>query len=601
MAIEPLSKVTLFGPAKAKEAVLHALQELGCAHLVGLDPKPVEEATGAGLSDTTRRALRYLRTSPVQRRASGDREAFHDAEVTRRALELMRLQEELENERDELRRRVRELEPWGDFVVPDAGDLGGLRLWFYRLPHRRVDDLRDAGFAWQLVGSDSQHAYLAAAAASPPPELPEAPLDLDPRGLNALLARLDEVGEELEEVAWRRAELTRWSILLERDLDAADDEVARRLAAAATLDADRVFALQGWVAHADLSRVEELVARHRLAMTIAPPDPLEIPPTKLDNAGIVRGGEAALRFYVTPGYRSWDPSAVVTFSFAIFFGMIVSDAGYGLLMAMILVFAWRRLGTSEGGRRLRFLGGASAVASVVWGACVGSYFGLRPTAGSALDWLHLPGLDPTDQSTMMSLCIIIGAAHLVLANLVTAWRYGRSPRALAPVGWAAVILGGLIAGFEWQSSFDPEGRWIPLDIVILIAGFGSILLFSSPRPWSAAPAALLRRLLDGVKAVTGLSQAFGDVLSYLRIFALGLASAQLAITFNSLARSASDTPGFGVLLAALIVVLGHGLNFVLAVMSGVVHGLRLIFIEFFNWSLKEEGHPFLPFAKKART
>jgi V/A-type H+-transporting ATPase subunit I len=89
------------------------------------------------------------------------------------------------------------------------------------------------------------------------------------------------------------------------------------------------------------------------------------------------------------------------------------------------------------------------------------------------------------------------------------------------------------------------------------------------------------------------------VLSYLRLFALGLASASLAVTFNDLATQAMGAgPGIGLLLALLILALGHVLNLVLAVVSGVVHGLRLNLIEFYNWGINEEGYPFNAFRKK---
>jgi V/A-type H+-transporting ATPase subunit I len=134
----------------------------------------------------------------------------------------------------------------------------------------------------------------------------------------------------------------------------------------------------------------------------------------------------------------------------------------------------------------------------------------------------------------------------------------------------------------------------------LAVGGLAVLLFSSERPlhsprirdWAA-------RLLDGLQGLTGITKAFGDVLSYLRLFALGLASAQLAATFNGLAADAFGLPGLGLLLAALIVLVGHGVNIVLGALSGVVHGLRLNCIEFFNWSLTEEGYPFQVFRKKA--
>ena len=89
------------------------------------------------------------------------------------------------------------------------------------------------------------------------------------------------------------------------------------------------------------------------------------------------------------------------------------------------------------------------------------------------------------------------------------------------------------------------------------------------------------------------------MLSYLRLFALGLASAKLAITFNDLAGGIYEKGGIGILLAFVILLVGHGINFLLCLMGGVVHGLRLNCIEFFNWGLSQEGYAFEPFKKKA--
>ena len=101
--------------------------------------------------------------------------------------------------------------------------------------------------------------------------------------------------------------------------------------------------------------------------------------------------------------------------------------------------------------------------------------------------------------------------------------------------------------------------------------------------------------------MTGISSAFSDALSYLRLFALGLASASLAGTFNAMAVQVKEAlPGIGILFALLIALLGHTLNFVLAVAGGFIHGLRLNYIEFFRWSITEEGRPFSPFARKEK-
>jgi V/A-type H+-transporting ATPase subunit I len=107
------------------------------------------------------------------------------------------------------------------------------------------------------------------------------------------------------------------------------------------------------------------------------------------------------------------------------------------------------------------------------------------------------------------------------------------------------------------------------------------------------------RGLVGLLELTKVTRLFGDILSYLRLFALGLASASLALTFNDLAADINAAlPGIGLLFAALVLVLGHAVTLALGIMSGVVHGLRLNFIEFFGWTLTDEGYPFKAFAKK---
>jgi V/A-type H+-transporting ATPase subunit I len=127
------------------------------------------------------------------------------------------------------------------------------------------------------------------------------------------------------------------------------------------------------------------------------------------------------------------------------------------------------------------------------------------------------------------------------------------------------------------------------------AGMFCVVFFTSTR------GPLWKRLGFGLKGLARISSAFGDALSYMRLFALGLASASLALTFNELAMQVSGTfKGGGLLFSSLILLIGHGLNLLLAVASGVIHGLRLNFIEFLNWSMPEEGYPFRAFERKEK-
>jgi V/A-type H+-transporting ATPase subunit I len=361
---------------------------------------------------------------------------------------------------------------------------------------------------------------------------------------------------------------------------------------------EAVFAVQGWAPQSAVADVHEFARESRLALTTTEPARDESPPTLLKNPERIAGGEGAVTFYITPGYQTWDPTTIVFFSFCLFFAMIFSDAGYALLLGGVVLLSWPKLATSVHGVRFRHLLVALVVAAAVYGVLVGSYFGVEPRAGTFLASLKV--LDIHDQAGMMALAVGIGGLHLMLANTITAWRYRRTTRCLGALGWTIIITGGLVFGSAMM--FDAKAQWLQqTGKVVTGIGAGCVLLFSSDRPWATKKLGdWFGRLFDGLTALTGLSKVFGDVLSYLRLFALGLASAQLASTFNQLAGATADSiQGLGLFLAVLILILGHGINFLLAIMSGVVHGLRLNCIEFFNWSLTEEGYPFQAFCKKA--
>jgi V/A-type H+-transporting ATPase subunit I len=339
--------------------------------------------------------------------------------------------------------------------------------------------------------------------------------------------------------------------------------------------------------------VKRLARERRLALTLADPGPEDTPPTLLLNPERLAAGEDLVGFYQVPAYRSWDPSQVLFVSFAVFFAMILSDAGYAGVLGLLLAAYWRRLGESSGGRRWRVLAAVLVGSSVVWGILVGSYFGAGPPPGSI--WARFKALDINDFDTMMRLSVGLGVAHLVIANAQQAYLAWGRRRAFVPIGWIGATVGGYVL---WLGSTADSPAWTTLGQGLLIVGLAAVFVASSQRPVTGVKAALLR-LLEGLQGLTRVTKAFGDALSYLRLFALGLASASLALTFNDLGRQvAAAVPGLGLLLQLLLLLIGHTLNLALALMSGVVHGLRLNFIEFYDWALSGEGYPFNPLRKK---
>jgi V/A-type H+-transporting ATPase subunit I len=595
MAIVQLDQTTFLGSARDKDAVLSGLQDLGCVHLVNLRTGEVTSDYEPALSEEARSALRYLRGAPIRRRRIGDPSGFDLDAVVRDTLAVKENERLLSEEREQLVKHLRALEPWGDFRPPEWLAEKGLRFWFYAVPHHLLDRL-PPGEVWHEANRDHRFVYVVALGDREPPGMPVRPTPVEAACLSDLRARLDRIDYELEELTFQRARLSAWRHLLQRALAEADDHAARTRAAEQCLEEGGVLALAGWAPRGQRKALRDFAAKHGLAFEAREPGPDDNPPTLLANPPAVAAGADCMTFYRTPPYETWDPSAVVFFSFGVFFAMILADAGYGLVLGLVVAARWRALGGSDLARRMRRLMLFMAAASVAYGVLLGSYFGYGPPFA----WLGaLKILDVNDQAQQMPLAITIGVLHIVAANLACAWNVRNSVLAFSYFGWALIVTGGLLAGFGFYD-VGPAALLRGTGIGMLALGGVGVLLFSSRREWPPRSIwAVLGRLVDGVREAPRLSNAFGDVLSYLRLFALGLASARLAETFNSLADTAGQVPGIGLLFAALILLVGHGLNLALAVMGGVVHGLRLNCIEFFNWGLPDEGYPFRAFAKRA--
>lgn len=594
MSIVPLVRVTFVGIIADKKRLLDDLHQRGCLEIIPLENK-AKTATGGPSSDA-REALKFLLSSPHRRRQASDDTLFDATTVERKSLELRGRLQTLEAERDELLQRIAAIKPFGEFQFVSADQMGGLRFWFYAVPHKEMPKVNPAAdgdeLAWEVVGRDNLFRYIVVVSPSAPTGMPVPRKHIGARSPRELSLHLEETELAIEDTQAERAYLSRWCLLFAKSLTDLEDAAARANAAQQTCDRGPVFALEAW---APEERAEELAAyaqQQGFFFESRLPEAYEEPPTLMRNLPRVEVGESLVNFYMTPGYWTWDPSAIVFVSFAIFFAMIMADAGYATLLGAALLIFWSRLGRSEGGRRFRPLLGLIVIVSMVYGALVGSYFGVTPPEGSLLSRLHL--LDMNNSNLMMGISILVGGAHVILANVMDARRYADWRDGLGSIGWAAIVTGGLLFG---AGSVFPAFAWLTyLGGGTFAAGLLLVIGFSARHEKP------IKRLLYGALGLTKLSAAFGDILSYLRLFALGLASASLAMAFNDMAAGIRDSmPRLGLVLAVLILLFGHALNLLLCISSGVIHGLRLNVIEFFNWGLKDEGRRFIPFRRKEGT
>jgi V/A-type H+-transporting ATPase subunit I len=591
MAIVPLLKLTLCGLKADKQSVLEQLQNLGKAHLISLNKLVVSsESATHQYTEKVLEALKYLNQSGRKRHQVINPAHFDLDAVVDQVLAVRQAIRQLTDHKDFLLNRIEEIKPWGNFnLVPDQ-DMGGYKCWFYIVPKRLMKKL-DAELIYQVVHEDNINCYVVVLSRQEPSssQMPVPRSHTGKKPLHELENELHALELAIEDKIAERESLTRWIGLMTRTLSEYQSNVELKVAHSITRDDEHLFMLQAWIPEPDKALFEQFAEQHQLAMMLETVAESELPPTLLSNKELLAGGEEVVRFYQTPAYSGWDPSITVFFSFALFFAMILSDAGYALMFAVFIALKWRRLGQSMQGRRLRVLASIALCFSMIWGVLIGSYFGFTPQPETLAGQLKI--LDINDFDSMMRLSILVGALHIILANAIRAIQLYGKKTMLAAVAWILLIVGGVLI-------------WLQIPDLLLVAqgfliiGGVMLLLFSSDQPVTK-PMDLLWQLVDGLKNLTSVTKIFGDILSYMRLFALGLASASLALTFNDLAQQVySSVSGLGLLFSILIMVLGHGLNLLLCLMSGVVHGLRLNFIEFYNWSVSDEGYPFKSFSKK---
>jgi len=595
MAIVEICHATIIGQAKIKHQSLEGLQHLGFLHLISQTTLSGQDLTDFKNSPTYEAYL-FLKHSPEKRRQNISQKNFQTSEIEQEALFIKERMIKLSEERVYLQKRIKNLEPWGNFEFVSLDEMGGLRFWFYTIPIYHMRDMEELDLVWQCVFQDNRNAYVVVISEEEPGNMPAPRTHTGNRSLATLGKRLDQVETELEDLYWRRVGLTRWLTLYAKSLAAAEDRNELQKAAEIIYDDGKLFIVEAWLPERNLEELKKFTTLKGLLLNSRPPTPGELPPTLLENSDEWQGGQTLVKFYTTPGYYLWDPSKQVFLFFVLFFSMIVADAGYGLLIGLVWLLSHRKL--RHKGNGLDQLTFYLFIGTVLYGIFSGGYFGITPSPGSLLEGLHFFNVE--NQDLMMLVSVVLGVLHLSLANssiFLNSRR--RRPHSLASLGWIGILVGGLLWGVHTSDMLSGDVLLFS-GKMILVAGILTVLFFSSKRKEKVhGIKRILLRVLDGVIALSGLTKIFGDVLSYLRLFALGLATAQLAVTFNGLADEAlNNIAGLGTLVAILIVFFGHGINFLLALMSGVIHGLRLNFIEFFNWGLTEEGYPFKPFQRR---
>lgn len=592
MSIAAFKKVTILGLSRCKSEILHSLQKLGCLQLITINPsnKPALTTTSTTLLDQIKTSLRYLHDSPEQGTPRLFWKNSTPDQVVKQVLENQQALRDCIDRRDFLTERIRGLSEWGHFEFPVEADLRGTKLWFYKIPLKYSAALpKDRPL--QEVYRNNLFIYIVLLAEEEPQEesFSVYRVHTGAIALNELLEELDELNEEIEDLIEERRSLTRFRYLLAKKVAQFADRSELQKASEKTMEHQEFFVLQGWVPEAQVSAVCAFCKEQKIGLTIDDPEAGELPPTLLESSAWLKGGQELVRFYQTPGYHALDPSISVFFSFSIFFAIILADAGYGLILALFTLLGWKRLGKYNVGQWLRPLLIVICIFSIIYGVLLGSYWGVEPKKGTFLASLHL--LDIHNFKNMMIFTILIGCLHICVGCGMRIWFAHHLNEKLQALGFIVLICAVLLFS---AGSMQHKELLTHLGIFLLILSILMVMVFASNEPVTNFKS-FAKRVMYGAASIVELPSLFGDVLSYLRLFALGLAGASMAVTFNTIAHTLASTSW---VLAFIVLIAGQTLNFGLCLMSAVIHGLRLNYIEFFKWSVKEDGYNYQPFKKQ---
>ncbi|OGI11034.1 MAG: hypothetical protein A2Y40_00110 [Candidatus Margulisbacteria bacterium GWF2_35_9] len=310
------------------------------------------------------------------------------------------------------------------------------------------------------------------------------------------------------------------------------------------------------------------------------------PPVLIKNKRWINIIAPVFKFMGTvPNYNEFDISMWFLLFFGLFFAMLIGDAGYGVLFVVLTFFARKKFKNAPS--EPFFLMYAMSGATIFWGAITGTWFGVEKIAQlpvfSSLIIPSISSFGVDNKENIMHLCFFIGAVHLSIAHLLLAFRARKSLRALGQIGWV-----GIVWGLYFVAHLLVLSQPIPMiGKGALIIGFSLVILFANAQK-NMVKGALLSLSNIPLSAIS----TFSDVVSYVRLFAVGYASVVVAVSFNNMAMGIGFGSVFATLGAVFILVIGHGLNIILGAMALIVHGVRLNMLEFsghlgMEWSGKE--------------
>lgn len=379
------------------------------------------------------------------------------------------------------------------------------------------------------------------------------------------------------------------------------DKLSYEEASEALKNHGEVAAISGWMPEECEQKISNLAKTRKWGIFLRNPELGETPPTLIKPPKFFASITALFKgLGISPAYVEADVSVPFYSYFAIFFAMLVGDGGYGaLIMALTALFAVKakKSGKFKTLKPWFILMGVFSTATVAWGVLTNTWFGAQIPALQCLPsvrWLDtsIPESAGGDGSYhhIMQICFTLGASHLILARLWTAVCLFPDRTFLAQTGWAGVLLFMYTVTCSIVGIFQSVPEWV---FIVFYVSLAFIFLFT------LKGSELKSRGIELGMLPLNIMSALGDIISYVRLFAVGLASVKVAQNFNSMAVGLDMPVWIKIVPMILILIIGHALNFAMAALSILVHAVRLNTLEFsthkgVSWS----GYDFSPFGKQ---
>ena len=537
--------------ASEKEKTLTQLRDLGAVHLDLSSAQGATVAAAKGAAADAEKAVRLI----LKSRGKEKDVNIHERSVAE-ILAIDADRETLKGAKDELERTIRTYEPYGDFDPELAEQL-----------LKDVEGLRDVV------------------------PLPE---KLPPMRLSKMREKLDRIENRITIDVAKLAGSDENAIL--KRYPALADKIAFESAKELVGEQGELAFVSGWIPVTRSDAFLSAVRENGWGALLREPADGEIPPTLIEPPKLFRPVTALFSgLGIAPAYTESDVSVPFFCYFTIFFAMLVGDGGYGALILALTIFGWfktRNQRTLVAKSWLTLLTVFSS-ATVLWGLLSNTWFG----AGIpwCADWPTVKWLADPSYKNMMLLCFTIGVSHLMIARIWTGITIINDRRCLAQFGWAGVVLFMYLVTNSIVGIFSGIPTW-----AFWMFGVSLVLVFG----FTLKGDELKTRGVELGMLPLNIMSALGDVISYVRLFAVGLASVKVAENFNDMALSIFNctdmiwlkpVTAIGMILVLLI---GHGLNFAMAGLSILVHAVRLNTLEFSNHKgVTWAGYAFSPFRK----